>query len=188
MRRWQFIVICICLVTIPALFALRYLTSTAVTGTITTKTKATQSPVRPTNLVLKTSLFTTMLPAGFRLKSQTETSANPSTQLRLVADTNAAIDQQFAATFATLPPGGLSAVGDYQLRKSAATIYTPAKLSNLPTDAVAFQSIQTPASITVFWLHDGHYLELAFSTSGGATLDQLNTTYLQVMRVWKWLM
>jgi hypothetical protein len=156
------------------------------TGTVQVGTpKENVSQHETQSVSVKTSYFTTVLPAGFVIKRQVETPAS-SALLQLVANTPSATDQQFAATVDTTPGGGIQEVGDYHLRASQTTIYTRFKLANLPTGAVAFKNSSGPAAFTVFWPHGSRYAELSLSTDGLASLDQLEATFSQVVTSWQW--
>jgi len=173
-------------VLIPVALTVRRWAGSAAVGTVATQISTQQpQPSLPEPLLIKTAYFSTTLPISFSLKTQTETPTDPLIQLRLVAATDTTTDQQFAATWATLPSDGLSSIGDYHLRASSGMYgtFTPPEL---PTGAVAFHAISGPANIVVFWTRGDHYVELAFSTNGSASSDQLQNTYQQVIRHWAW--
>ena len=154
-------------------------------GTPTGGTKAAEQTLRPTTL--KTSYFTALLPAGFVIKRQVETPNAGSALLQMVANTAGKTDQQFAATVGIMPSEGMSGIGNYNLRESQTATYASITLPNMPTGAVAFRTVSGPAAFTVFWPHQGRYAELAFSSDGGATLEQLQSTCAQVLSQWTWL-
>jgi len=185
MKRWQLISLSLCLIITPAVFVLHYWMNTTATGTVRT-TVPTQTSAAHSSLLVTTSFFSASLPDGFTVKNQTENTTDPLVQLRLVADTNTVTDQQFAATLGTMPTAGLPAISDYHLRTSDTATYKQVTLPRLPAGTTAFQTVSAPTSLVVFWPHGSHYLELAFSTSGGASLTQLQATYLQVMQDWQW--
>jgi hypothetical protein len=156
------------------------------TGTVHVGTPTPNSPVAPTQpLAIQTSYFTTTLPAGFSLKRQSETpSGDP--QLQLLAATPSTVDEQFSAGYSQIPSGGLTSVGDYNLRASQTSTYTPYTPKDLPAGAKAFRTVSGPPSFVVFWPHTNHYAELAVSTDNSATLDQLQTVFSQVINSWQW--
>jgi hypothetical protein len=156
-------------------------------GTVHIGKPVAQDPSVPTTpLDIKTQYFTTTLPAGFTLKRQTETPEGSSTHLQLVANTKGVNDQQFAATSGVMPPGGLNDIGDYNLRVADTTTYSRTSPTALPSGAVAFRNVSGLPTLVVFWPHGTSYIELAFSTDGGASYQLLETTYAQVMNDWAW--
>ena len=181
------IVLVICIVVlVPALMLLSHWINGSSDGSVHVGAPASQATAPAVPLAIKTTYFTTQLPAGFNLKYQTETPAN-TTQLQLMAYGGATLPEQFAATVGTIPSDGLAEVGDYNLRTSQTASYTPFTPTSLPAGATAFRTVSDPAAFTVFWPHGTHYIELTLSTDGGATLDQLQTVFSQVMAQWAWL-
>jgi hypothetical protein len=155
------------------------------TGTPTGGTSAAKQAQTPVDV--KTSYFTTLLPAGFVIKRQAETPNAGSALLQMAANTAGETDQQFATTVGTMPSEGLSGIGDYNLRKTQTDTYTSIALPNMPTGTVAFRTVSGPAAFTLFWPYGGRYAELSFSSDGGATLEALQSTYVQVLSQWAWL-
>jgi hypothetical protein len=133
-----------------------------------------------------TPYFTTMLPEGFSIKRRVETPDAAQTLLQLVANSVSSQDQQFAVSYTLLPDGGVSQSGDYNLRATQTQTYTRYTPPNLPTGAVAFRTATGAAAFTVFWPHGSHYAEIAVSTGGNATLEQLQTLFSQVISNWQW--
>ncbi|HSX06182.1 MAG TPA: hypothetical protein VLG92_00490 [Candidatus Saccharimonadia bacterium] len=176
-----------CVIFVPAIVIIQRWANSEATATLT-KTTQTHPQTRPisTPLSLTTAYFSATLPGGFTIRSQTETATDPRVQLRLVASTDSYIDQQFAVTRGSMPSDGLRGIADYNLRATDTAIYTRFTPPNLPAGGQAFRNTQDPAAITLFWPRSGYYAELAFSTSGGASFDQLQATYRQMMQSWQW--
>jgi len=151
------------------------------TGTPTTTTTPVAPPLAVTN-----HYFSTVLPAGFSLKRQIENSSSSDSLVSLVATTGSDLSEQFAATVGTIPPSGIQGVGDYNLRATQTSTYQPYTPVDLPPGAVAFRTSSGAPAFTVFWPHTNVYIELSFSSDGGASLEQLVLVYEQVLHSWKW--
>lgn len=126
--------------------------------------------------------FTVGLPAGFKVKRQTDTPKDP-TLLQLVANDK---HRQLAITVATLPPEGLVGVGSYNLRVKNTAAYEPLVLEGMPPAAVAFQATEGPPAFVVFWPHGERYAEIALTSDGGATFNELSDSFLQTIQTWQW--
>lgn len=141
--------------------------------------------IAPQLLTIKNDYFTTTLPADFSMKRQDEAlTSDP--LLQLLATTPSTTDEQFTASYSLLPAGGIASTGDYNLRASQTNTYTPVTLKDLPVGSSAFQTLRGPISIVVFWPHGNHYIEMAVSTDGAASFDQLQMIFSQVMHSWQW--
>jgi hypothetical protein len=187
--RWGIIASVCAVVVIPAIALLSRWMSNSSEGTVqmgtptpqTTEPEASKEPV-----AVDTSFFSTSLPGGFTIKRKVDNpTANP-LQLELAANTSSKTDQQFSATIGTMPVAGLSGIGDYNLRTTDTATYAKATPPQLPTGAVAFQTISGPAALTIFWARGIHYAELSFTTEGGTSLDSLQATYTHVISAWNW--
>jgi len=188
LKRWGIGIAVVLAVLVGAVAVLLHWMNTDNNGTVhvgkpNAENTTAVTPVLPTDV--KTPYFTTLLPGGFTIKRQVETPNATPTLLQMVANggTN---KQQFAVTVGALPTDGLSGTGDYNLRVTDKTAYAPFSPPNLPAGAVAYRSTSGAAAFTVFWTHGTHYNELAFSSDGEATYDQLLATYSQVMASWNW--
>lgn len=170
---------------IVIVFVLTHWMNSDSAGTVHVGTAPPQSSVTSEPVSLMSPYFTTLLPTGFSIKRHA-TSTNPDSLYTAFATTSSEQDKQVAITVATIPSSGLQGVGDYNLRTSQASTYQPYALPALPSEAHAFRTLSGPAAFTVFWPHGSIYIELAFSTSGGASLAQLQQAYQQVLTTWNW--
>jgi hypothetical protein len=84
-----------------------------------------------------------------------------------------------------LTSGGLSDVGDYNLRAKQPASYRSFTTQGMPAGAKAFQAISGPPNFTTFSIQGSHYVEVTLSTDGGATLAQLQAAYAQIMNSWQ---
>lgn len=167
---------------------LLYMMSRQSTGTVhigQPQSAQGESTTSGQSVPVSTTYFTTNMPAGFSVKSQTDTPSAPFL-LQLEATSASIRDERIAITVGIMPTNGLSGVGDYNLRATESAVYQKAAPSNLPSGAVAFQTVGDPAGLAVFWPHGAQYAELAFSTSGGATYAQLESAYTNVLAQWNW--
>ena len=156
------------------------------TGTVhVSNPSATRAVPTPQPVSLSSTYFSTTLPAGFTIKRQVE-SSNSDRLYSALALTPSAQDLQVAVTAAQLPSDGLAGVGDYHLRTSQADTYAPYTLPRAPNGSSVFRTRSGASAFTLFWPHGSIYVELAFSTSGGASLDQLVSAYEQVLSTWQW--
>lgn len=155
-------------------------------GTVHVGTSAQQVAPTETATIVKTPYFSTQLLPGFTIKRQTATPAGQMTLLQLFATTSSTTDKEFAATVGVLPADGLSGIGDYNLRATQIATYQRYTPANLPLGAVAFRTVSGPAAFTVFWPHGTWYVELAYSTDGGASLSQLESVFNQTIASWQW--
>jgi hypothetical protein len=178
-------IICLAVALPPGIYAEHWLsgssTGTASVGHPTGTIAQHQEPVMVT-----TSLFSTLLPAGFHIKRQLETPNGNLHQLELVAYGGTNLGLQFAATVGVVPSDGLQGIGDYNLRTTQRASYSLVTPVSLPAGAHAFQSTTGPASLTVFWPHGNRYVELAFTTDSGASYSQLEAVYAEVLANWSW--
>lgn len=184
---WIIAVLVVAVLLATGLIAAEHWMSSSATGTVEMG-NTTSETVQPTPkpVPVQTSYFSTTLPAGFTVKRQNVTPNGTTTLLQLMATTPGTTDQQIAVTIGTLPPAGMANLGDYNLRKTQTSTYAPFTPTNLPNDAVAFHAVSGPAALTVFWPHDSRYAEIALSSDGGATLDQLQNTFTQTLKDWQW--
>jgi hypothetical protein len=186
--RWGVILATSMVVLVPTAIVLgRWMTGSS-EGTVRTgiPTSQTAPPVAQEPVTIDTSFFSTTLPAGFTVKRKVDNPSATPLQLELAANTGSRTDQQFSATIGTMPPDGLSGIGDYNLRSTDTTTYAKIALPNLPSGAVAFHSISGPAALTIFWPRTTHYAEISFTTESGTSQDSLQTTYSSVMAAWSW--
>lgn len=190
LRHISVVVGIIAVVLVALTLTFRYMMHTSSTGDVHVggpKGPTTHTlPAAAVPVDVQTAYFTTQLPPKFVVKHQAETPADALSLLQLTANTDSITDQQFAASVGTVPAGGLSENGDYNLRATRTDTYKTVNLPGLPAGATAFQTISGPLSYVVFWPHGGRYAELAFSTDGNATPDQLQATYSQVIANWSW--
>ncbi|HSX43163.1 MAG TPA: hypothetical protein VLF59_03695 [Candidatus Saccharimonadales bacterium] len=161
----------------------------AATGTVHVGTPVASSAKhrKPTQaLPLDTAYFTATLPAGFVLKQNTATPNADIFLLRLTADTDSTVGQQFAATIGVSPTGGIAETSDYHLRATQTDTYQPYHPSYLPAGATAFHSVSGAPSVTVFLPRGTTYGEVTLSTEGGATENQLDTSAKAIFAGWSW--
>lgn len=173
----------------PAVILLQHWMNSQTSGTVQngTATSAAQQTAAPAPQTLKTPYFTTSLPSSFVVKQRHETPDDNGVQLRLLAVTNSQTDQQFAVSVGSLPAGGISNLGDYNLRATQTSTYAAYTPPDLPSGAVAFRTTTGPAAFTVFWTHGDRYVELALSADGSSAYQPLETTFQQIMTNWQWL-
>lgn len=157
-------------------------------GTLQTKTPVVEQPdpfgfeAQDETVNVQNSYFSASLPAGFKVKRQTETPESP--RVFQLAATNK--HQQLAVTVATLSTSGLAGVGNYNLRVKNTTQYQPYSLEILPPAAAAFRATEGPPAFAAFWPYGDYYVEIALTSDGGATLDELVANFDQTIRTWQW--
>lgn len=153
-------------------------------GTLRTgaPTRSTAPDTPETSADIQNDYFTATLPAGFEIKRQT-TQQDGSSLQRLVASDKR---QQLAITVATLPPEGLTGAGNYNLRAKDATNYQPYNLTDMPAGATTFRSVNNPPAFVVFWPNGDRYAEIALTSDGAATLDELTASFSQIIQTWQW--
>ena len=154
-------------------------------GTVHVGTPATTLVTPQNPLVLSTPYFSTTLPAGFVINRQSQ-KPSPVVDFTLVATTSATIDEQFAVTVGTIPSDDIQGNADYNLRITKPDVYVRITFDGLPAGATAFRTRTEPSELTIFWPHNSNYAELACSTSGGATYNQLTAVCVHVLQAWKW--
>jgi len=187
--RWGIALLALLVLITPGLFLLNHWMVSSAEGSIhvgTPNAQKTATPEVVAPISITTSYFTTMLPTGFTVRRQIETPSAVPFQLQLAANTGSKTDQQFSATIGTMPVGGLTSLGDYNVRVTDTSTYAAATLPGLPAGAIAFRTVSGPAGLAIFWPHGSHYAELGFSTEGGATPAALQATYAQVLSAWNW--
>ncbi len=133
-------------------------------------------------LTVQTKYFITQLPPGFTVRRETDT-PNDATLLQLVISNG---HQQFAVTIGDLPTGGLSALGDYNLRVSHPSDYEPYRPAGLPIDSTAFRALTGEMGFTDFWPHGSRYAEIALTSDGAASMPELFGTFEQASHNWQW--
>jgi hypothetical protein len=172
-------------VAIAAILLLRWMQNASV-GTVHTGVTANNTLADAQPITIKTGYFTTTLPAGFTVRRHTET-PGANILVQLVATTPSTTDQQFAVTLGTVPAGGLREVGDYNLRSTNTEAYAPFSFASLPEGATGFRNTAGPAAFVVFWPYQSRYVEIALTSEGVATLQQLETTFSGAISAWHWL-
>jgi hypothetical protein len=153
-------------------------------GTVQIGSPSKQTPSIATPLTIDSTYFTTQLPSGFHEKRRSETPSASDTLLHLLASGGQNGTQDVAITVGKLPAGGITEVGDYNLRRTQPEVYEMFNPGNLPTGAVAFRSKSGAPGFVVLWPGNTHYTELSFS-GDGTTPQELHTTYLQVIQNWR---
>jgi len=185
--RWMIAgLITVALLVTGMIAAEHWMTSSA-TGTVqvgSTTSEVTQPA--PKLVQVQASYFSTTLPASFAIKRQTETPNSTTTLLQLMAATPGTTDQQLGVTVGLLPTAGLSDLGDYHLRLTQTNTYARSTMTGLPSGSVAFHTVSGPVALTLFWPHTSQYAEIALSSDGGATLDQLQSSLTQTLKNWQW--
>ncbi len=169
-KRWGITLFIAIVIMVPVAIVLAHWMNGSNTGNVHVGSPADQNTPPAQPIPVKTTYFTTELPAGFSVKRQTETPSAAQILLQLEANTHATQDEQFAATVGNVPTDGFSGIGDYNLRAKD----------------TAFRNVSGAPSFVVFWPHGSHYVEIALSTDGGANLAQLQTIFTGVMAQWQW--
>jgi|GEM_PF-1173591 len=177
-------------ITPPAVLLSRWMNSNSTgdvhTGSPAASTQAVAATSAAPPASLTTPYFSTTLPQGYVVKRQTKATSNASSiLLQVVATSPATQDQQLAITVGNLPSGGLSDLGDYNLRATQTGSYRAFAPTGMPAGAKAFQTASGAPGFTVFSMQGSHYTEVTLSTAGGATLAQLQSAYAQVMGDWQ---
>lgn len=140
----------------------------------------TEAPKEPVNI--QTNYFTAQLPTGFEVKRQNITSEGP-TLVELVANNE---HQQFAITIAKLPPEGLSGTGSYNLRVTKTDEYQAYRPAGMPVAVTAFRALTGPPAFAAFWPEGSLYAQIALTSDGGATLNDLFNSFVQTTHMWEW--
>lgn len=188
---WGSIASAALILVVGATLAVSHWMGGSATGTVSIgkSTAASSTPAlqpAPETVHADTHYFSTVLPAGFTIKRNEYAPNTPLTELAFNANSNQQTDQTVSITVGELPDGGISNLGDYMERSRNSTTYAPTTLPQAPIGAAAFRTTQGPAALTLIWPNGTHYAELNVSTDGGATTDQLEATYQQVMSTWQW--
>jgi len=188
LRRWGIPLGVIVLLILGGMLILQHWTTSESDGTVHVGDPSTPaSQVTPMPVPVKTSYFTTVLPAGFSIKRNEEHPSNPQILANVLAygGTNNAIS--VGITIGSLPSGGLSEVGDYNLRVHQTNTYTRTSSAGMPAGATAFRVSSGQPGLTIFEQHGTHYAEIAVGTDSGAPYEQIETIYRQLQSAWQWL-
>lgn len=184
-KMWLIVVAAILIVGVAVYILLSRWMNTASNGTVHVGDTTSQAATETQPVTLSSEYFTTQLPAGFSEKRRTESPDSNATLLQLFATGGLNNQQDVAITVGTLQSGGLSEVGDYNLRTAKPEMYEKFDPASLPAGAVAYRTISGAPGFVVFWPSGNRYTEISFNGEGGATLQQLQTTYLQVIGSWQ---
>lgn len=152
---------------------------------ITPPSNTSNTTTEESALPINTAYFTTTLPAGFRIKTQTE-NATATDVLQIVATQNNSNGQQIGISLATLGNDGLRGVSAYNLRIRDPATYRLIEFGGMPADVPTFYNrSDTHYGITGFWVRNGLYASIAVS---GAIGDEpaINQNYLFVLNNWRW--
>jgi hypothetical protein len=188
--RWGTVLAIATALIVPAGVLLNHWTNGSSTGAVHmgTPTTATQAeaaaPADPIGVT--STYFSTTLPSSFTIKRQQEFATGGPILLQLVANTASTTDQQFAVTVGTTPTDGLAGIASYHLRVTDTTTYSAYTSPTLPSGTVAFRTRSGPAALTIFWPRGDRYVELAFSSDGGTSVEPLELLYAHVLDNWKW--
>lgn len=191
LKRWGIALGIAIVVITPVVILARHWMDASTTGSVHTGGAAASDPNAlatppPTPPTITSAYFTATLPSGFTLKRQTTPpSGSGTTLLQVLATSAGTSDQQLAITVGRLPSSGLSAVGDYNLRRTQTSTYRGLNLASAPVGATAFQTISGAPAFNVFSTQGGRYVEVSLSTAGGATLAQLESSYQQLRAQWQ---
>lgn len=135
---------------------------------------------------IDTAYFTTTLPAGFVVKTNTESSTNTQQLVQIVAVQPKAQGQQIAITIGQLPADGLAGVSSFTLRSKNPSTYAPVEFGGMPADAKLFSSTNDAVyEITAFSTRSALYAAIA---SSGITANQTDTNknLMSVLTDWTW--
>jgi hypothetical protein len=185
---WGTGVAIVAIIGIPALVLLQHWMNGPTNGSVHNGSTigASQLATASEPQTLQTPYFTTSLPSSFGVKQRHETPDDKGVLLTLLATTSSQSDQQFAMSVGRVPAGGISSLGDYNLRAAQTGTYTSYDPPGLPTGAIAFRTTSGPAAFTVFWAHGNQYAEMALSADANTSYQPLETSFQQIMTNWQW--
>ncbi len=151
----------------------------------TVRTGKTTAPSRATPaaspLAVRTSLFTTELPAGFVQKD----ASAPTSELPVrVLATSQGARQQVGFSGGPLPADGLPGVADYHLRTTDTATYHRSTSTELPAGSSAFESADG-SMVTLFWPHGSRFVEVTVSGDPGTKQAQYTLLY-KILQTWNW--
>jgi hypothetical protein len=137
----------------------------------------------PEMQTVRTPSFSFSLPAAFRIE---QTPAANNQPLRIKTFISGSTGKQLSVTYAPLPAGGLTNLGDYNMRAKLTTTYTPTFLKKQPDNSKAFQRKSDNSEVSVFWQHKSHYVAIVASSNGVSNQD-LAGLVESVIASWQWL-
>lgn len=135
---------------------------------------------------VETAYFITTLPAGFEIKTNTESVSSGQDMIQIVATQPRSNGQQIAITAGVLPSEGLGGVASYNLRIKNPDTYTQIEFGGMPAGAPTFYSTAGAGyEITTFWPQAALFSSISVS---GISADKtaINQTLTQVLGSWQW--
>lgn len=135
---------------------------------------------------IETAYFTALLPVGFVVKTNTESSTNTQELVQIVAVQPKAQGQQIAITIGQLPADGLAGVSSFALRNKNPNTYLPIEFGGMPADAKLFNSTNDAVyEITAFMTRSALYAVIA-SSGISANQTDTNKNLMSVLTSWTW--
>lgn len=189
-KLWTGVLVLVVVILVPGAMLLRSWMNSDSTGTVSVgRPKGGNDTSQAQPISIDNNWFAATLPAGFSIKSQGVDSHNAGELYSVDATAGGGSQIELAVSYDPLPPGGLQDDSGYHLRTTQTNNYAPYTVPGAPAGAVAFRDLNNPyssAAYVVYWPHGGNYTTVAFTGGMGATYDQLNTAFAQLLSSWKW--